>query len=93
MTRSQHLALLGIVLAHARMPDQPQIFVDGATGARTSTGELLVELTAEIAARKDVQDEQGKSQRHSERSGVDRQYGAQRETLHKLQDTDEGAYR
>ena len=48
MTRHQKIALLDILLAYARMPEQTQLFVDAATGAKTSTGELLTLITEEI---------------------------------------------
>ena len=41
LSRSQHMALLDVLLEHIRRGDGTQLFIDCSTGTETSTGELL----------------------------------------------------
>jgi hypothetical protein len=45
LTRSQQMAILDILLAYARLPNEPQIFVDILTDTHTTTGDLLLHFT------------------------------------------------
>lgn len=41
LTRSQQMALLDLLIAYVRLPDEVQIFVDVTEDRTTTTGELL----------------------------------------------------
>lgn len=41
LTRSQQMALIDLLIAYIRLPDEPQEFVDVAEDVTTGTGQLL----------------------------------------------------
>lgn len=45
LTRSQQMALIDVLIAYIRLPDEPQEFVDVVEDVTTSAGQLLHLIT------------------------------------------------